>query len=338
MNQSSSLFPDFGLTAQQRHAAVRSHYYEKPGMDGARGEIWAYSDRFSYRPGETVRLQVSATAQHFSIEIVRDGGIAPRRAVVVVCDRCARLTSILNAWFSRENHAVSFVWANSVNHTDCSHEPARSTHHATDRSRSRSHLSARARSRVRSRATEDAEETRAEVDDRDERGEDMFTVARATAHAVTDHHQHHHEHHGRRRASAMTTTSAVRFDRVKVHAHRGDRRGARVATRASATGRRESEASSDELSFWGKIRTAYRIFFPPSAEETARQEAKKRLRMILVADRCTMSESSMDEMKMKILSMPTRNHTVRKSMPRRPRVSALEECQLLTYDAVDLNF
>ena len=78
MNQSSSLFPDFGLTAQQRHAAVRSHYYEKPGMDGARGEIWAYSDRFSYRPGETVRLQVSATAQHFSIEIVRDGGIETR--------------------------------------------------------------------------------------------------------------------------------------------------------------------------------------------------------------------------------------------------------------------
>ena len=76
-----------------------------------------------------------------------------------------------------------------------------------------------------------------------------------------------------------------------------------MATRASATGRRESEASSDELSFWGKIRTAYRIFFPPSAEETARQEAKKRLRMILVADRCTMSESSMDEMKMKIMDV-----------------------------------
>ena len=133
----------------------------------------------------------------------------------------------------------------------------------------------------------------------------MFTVARATAHAVMDHHhhQHHHDHHGRRRASAMTTTSAVRLDRVKVHAHRGDRRGARVATRASATGRRESEASSDELSFWGKIRTAYRIFFPPSAEETARQEEKKRLRMILVADRCTMSESSMDEMKMKIMDV-----------------------------------
>lgn len=32
-------------------------------------------------------------------------------------------------------------------------------------------------------------------------------------------------------------------------------------------------------------------------------EAKKRLRMILVADRCTMSESSMDAMKAKILDV-----------------------------------
>jgi len=53
--------------------------------------------------------------------------------------------------------------------------------------------------------------------------------------------------------------------------------------------------------FWGKMKAAYRIFFPPSAEETARQEAKKRLRMILVADRCAMSETSMDEMKRKIV-------------------------------------
>ncbi len=75
MNRSPSTFPDFGLTPQQRHAAVRSHYYEKPGMDGVRGEIWAYTDHLSYRPGEIVRLQVSATAARFSIEIVRDGGM-----------------------------------------------------------------------------------------------------------------------------------------------------------------------------------------------------------------------------------------------------------------------
>ncbi|RWD41529.1 N,N-dimethylformamidase beta subunit family domain-containing protein [Mesorhizobium sp.] len=67
-------FPDFGLTPEQRQLAVRSHYYERPGMDGARGEIWCYSDRFSYRPGEAVLLQVSSTAPRFSIEVVRDGG------------------------------------------------------------------------------------------------------------------------------------------------------------------------------------------------------------------------------------------------------------------------
>jgi hypothetical protein len=67
-------FPDFGLTHEQRRLAVRSHYYERPGMDGAQGEIWCYSDRFSYRPGETVRLQVSSSAPSFAVEIVRDGG------------------------------------------------------------------------------------------------------------------------------------------------------------------------------------------------------------------------------------------------------------------------
>ena len=43
-------------------------------MDGERGEIWCYSDRFSYRPGETVALHVSSTASSFGIAIVRDGG------------------------------------------------------------------------------------------------------------------------------------------------------------------------------------------------------------------------------------------------------------------------
>ena len=41
-------FPDFGLTPEERREAVRGHYYEYPGMDGARGEIWCYTDRFSY--------------------------------------------------------------------------------------------------------------------------------------------------------------------------------------------------------------------------------------------------------------------------------------------------
>src|SRR5438445_12202202 len=67
-------FPDFGLTPDQRRHAVRVHCYEWPGMDGERGEIWCYSDRFAYRAGETVTLHVSSTAPSFSMTIVRDGG------------------------------------------------------------------------------------------------------------------------------------------------------------------------------------------------------------------------------------------------------------------------
>jgi hypothetical protein len=67
-------FPDFGLTAQQRREAVLGHYYEYPGMDGERGEIWCYTDSYSYAPGETVILHVSSTAPRYDLEVVRDGG------------------------------------------------------------------------------------------------------------------------------------------------------------------------------------------------------------------------------------------------------------------------
>jgi hypothetical protein len=67
-------FPDFGLTEAQRREAVLGHYYEYPGMDGPRGEIWCYSDRFSYFPGDKVTLCISSTAATCDIEIIRDGG------------------------------------------------------------------------------------------------------------------------------------------------------------------------------------------------------------------------------------------------------------------------
>lgn len=74
MTKLPSSFPDFGLTPEERGFAQRQHFYEWAGMDGARGEIWCYSDKLSYRPGETVRLQVSSTAPQFAIKLVRDGG------------------------------------------------------------------------------------------------------------------------------------------------------------------------------------------------------------------------------------------------------------------------
>lgn len=73
MQRLSHEFPDFGLTREQRREAVRGHYYEYPGMDGGKGEIWCYTDRMSYAAGDTVYLQVSATASHFNLEIIRDG-------------------------------------------------------------------------------------------------------------------------------------------------------------------------------------------------------------------------------------------------------------------------
>ena len=62
-------------------------------------------------------------------------------------------------------------------------------------------------------------------------------------------------------------------------------------------------APASAASFWGKVKAAFAIFFPPSEEETARLEAKKRLRMILVADRCAMSGRAMAEMKRQIVDV-----------------------------------
>lgn len=73
MKTTSNQFPDFGLTPEQRREAVLGHYYEYPGMDGERGEIWCYTDAYAYPPAATVRLQVSSTAALFELEIVRDG-------------------------------------------------------------------------------------------------------------------------------------------------------------------------------------------------------------------------------------------------------------------------
>ncbi|MEQ1952005.1 N,N-dimethylformamidase beta subunit family domain-containing protein [Mesorhizobium yinganensis] len=68
-------YPDFGLTPEQRRHAVYGHYYEYPGMDGERGEIWGYTDRFSYSPGDAVTLFVSSTADRFDMELARDGAV-----------------------------------------------------------------------------------------------------------------------------------------------------------------------------------------------------------------------------------------------------------------------
>jgi cell division topological specificity factor MinE len=53
-----------------------------------------------------------------------------------------------------------------------------------------------------------------------------------------------------------------------------------------------------------KLRAAWRIFFPPRAADlTPKEEGKQRLRMILVADRCGMNQSSLFEMKHSIVQV-----------------------------------
>ncbi len=118
-------YPDFGLTEEQRHEATFGHYYEYPGMDGERGEIWCYTDRFSYRPGDTAAFKVSSTAPRFDIAIARDGaaetpvwsrsGIAARwqdtpkatvaAAVKRLCDGGMRVHGVLLTQVDVERYA-----------------------------------------------------------------------------------------------------------------------------------------------------------------------------------------------------------------------------------------
>jgi hypothetical protein len=69
-------FPDYGLTPAQRHEAVFGHRYERPGMGGARGEIWCYTDAIAYAPGSIVRMCVSSSARRYQLAIMRDGASA----------------------------------------------------------------------------------------------------------------------------------------------------------------------------------------------------------------------------------------------------------------------
>ena len=52
--------------------AVFSHYYEGPAATPAGDEIWCYSDRPCYSPGEVILFYVSTTAQTYDLEIAHD--------------------------------------------------------------------------------------------------------------------------------------------------------------------------------------------------------------------------------------------------------------------------
>ena len=53
--------------------ATDLHFYEFPTEDPDHLEVWGYTDKLSYAPGETVRFHTSTTASECSIEVSADG-------------------------------------------------------------------------------------------------------------------------------------------------------------------------------------------------------------------------------------------------------------------------
>jgi len=63
-----------GRTTQgQWTSAVLENVYECTSRDPDELEVWCYTDRLSYAPGDTVRFHVNTTAERYDLEIVRDG-------------------------------------------------------------------------------------------------------------------------------------------------------------------------------------------------------------------------------------------------------------------------
>jgi hypothetical protein len=73
------------------------------------------------------------------------------------------------------------------------------------------------------------------------------------------------------------------------------RKTAKAATPSAADAPQQRGPLS---SFFAKCAAAYRIFFPPEQRNLSPKElGRNRLRMILVADRCSMNPSSLSDMK-----------------------------------------
>ncbi|RWM24724.1 N,N-dimethylformamidase beta subunit family domain-containing protein [Mesorhizobium sp.] len=61
------------IPRRQGFDGVKTLYYETVFQDPAHLEVFTYTDRMSYRPGDVVRFHTSTTAERFDISIVRDG-------------------------------------------------------------------------------------------------------------------------------------------------------------------------------------------------------------------------------------------------------------------------
>lgn len=54
---------------------VTGHYFEAASDDPARPQVWGYTDRISYAPGDTLRLHAISNAQQIDLRIKRDGAV-----------------------------------------------------------------------------------------------------------------------------------------------------------------------------------------------------------------------------------------------------------------------
>ena len=89
--------------------ATDSHWYEFPSNDPAVLEVWAYTDRISYAPGEDVKFHVYCTAATFSMDIVRDGHFP--ETVHEVADLPGSMPSTPdNAYEIGAGWPVAYVW------------------------------------------------------------------------------------------------------------------------------------------------------------------------------------------------------------------------------------
>ena len=60
--------------------AVTGHYYEVASADPSRAQVWGYTDRLSYAPGEVLALHAMSSAHEARVEILRDG-LVPEKLV-----------------------------------------------------------------------------------------------------------------------------------------------------------------------------------------------------------------------------------------------------------------
>lgn len=104
--------------------------------------------------------------------------------------------------------------------------------------------------------------------------------------------------------SALTGPKQRRFsspEPVDMPARNSAAIGSTIKYRIKPKGPLQPENSVRD--FFTKLKLAWNIFFPDAPQEVRpKEEAKQRLRMILVADRCGMSPAGLTEMKRNILN------------------------------------